>query len=425
MRRLGAALACSALLTAGCGGSDGGRTARDADRAAGADAERKDRVPAGTAVRETLERRGRALARGRARAYAATSLPGAQRRADLVAARRLRGLGVRRISIEVIGGQVEGAAATADVALRYAVRGIPGRLEIRRELKLRRQGSRWRVSSVEGREQPPWEVGAFERRRTEHFVILTPPDIPAEPLERALEAGYARTSEALVRPKLEPRYLVMVAGSSAQARRLTESISGVGGLAAIADADVREEGPAGRVAEVLSQRLVVVWPQFADTDEAGRERVITHELTHAALVEATSGRTPSWLLEGIALYVSDDRRVDEAAQLVTAGGSRQVRRALTLSGLSRPDAIARLSGKAQNAAYAYASSAAFYIAERYGSKRLLRLYDSFRDEALAGPAGGRLTDRAVRQVLGKPLTTLERDLRRWIVTRAIVAPLSP
>ena len=75
------------------------------------------------------------------------------------------------------------------------------------------------------------------------------------------------------------------------------------------------------------------------------------------------------------------------------GGWRSgaARRALTLAGLSRPDAIARLDGDAQEAAYAYASAAAFYIVARYGRKRYLELYDAFNDEDLPGRAGVAVT----------------------------------
>jgi hypothetical protein len=229
----------------------------------------------------------------------------------------------------------------------------------------------------------------------------------------------------LVRPELRRRYLVVVAADARQARSLTELIEGVGGLAAISDAEVREEGKAQQVSEVVGQRLLVVWPQFVEADLEGRLRVVTHELTHAALAGVTSGRTPSWLLEGIALYVSGDRRVGEAAQLISGGGSRAVRRALTLSGLSEPDAIARLGGAGQSAAYAYSSAAAFYLADRFGPKRLLRLYEAFNDEDLPGDGGVETTDAALRAALRRPLARLERDLRRWIVTRAVVSPLSP
>ena len=36
-----------------------------------------------------------------------------------------------------------------------------------------------------------------------------------------------------------------------------------------------------------------------------------------------------------------------------------------------------------------------------------------------------VADQAVRKVLGMPLSRLERDLRRWIVTRAVVDPFAP
>ena len=157
---------------------------------------------------------------------------------------------------------------------------------------------------------------------------------------------------------------------------------------------------------------------------------MTHELTHAALAGVTSGRTPAWLVEGVALYVSGDRRAGEAAERVESAAAAALtrpqassatdaaQRALSLGGLSRPDAIARLGGDPQAAAYAYASAASFYIAGRFGRKRFLELYDAFNDEDLSGPASSGLTGRAVRRTLGLSLGRLERDLRRWIRTQS-------
>ena len=147
--------------------------------------------------------------------------------------------------------------------------------------------------------------------------------------------------------------------------------------------------------QVASQRLLVVWPAFAPLDAEGRARVVAHELTHAALASRTSGRTPGWLVEGIALYVSGDRRVGAAARYVAGDAGRVSRRALTLTGLSAPGAIGRLGGDGQSAAYAYSSAAAFYVAERYGRKRFLRLYAAFNDPDLTEP-DGRRADRGGR-----------------------------
>ena len=184
---------------------------------------------------------------------------------------------------------------------------------------------------------------------------------------------------------------------------------------------MREAGPAQRVTEVASQRLLVVWPPFSTLDAEGRMRVVTHELTHAGLAGVTSGRTPAWLLEGMALYVSDDRRAGEAAEHVARLRRSQpsARRARHASRASRAPTRSRAcSGDPQAAAYAYASAAAFYIAGRFGRKRYLELYDAFNDEELTGRAGTELTDRAVRRTLGVSLSRLDRDLRAWIRTQS-------
>ena len=174
-------------------------------------------------------------------------------------------------------------------------------------------------------------------------MILAPTALVVDGLPEALEDGYARMRDVLAAGTLRGRYLVVVAGDPAQARQMTSGIRGVATLAAISDTAVHEEGPAERVASVASQRLLVVWPAFAPLDLDGRRRVVTHELTHAALARETSGRTPGWLAEGVALYVSGDDRVAEAARRVAVGISR---RGLSLSGLSTPvgDRQARRGG---------------------------------------------------------------------------------
>src|SRR5205814_6627534 len=117
------------------------------------------------------------------------------------------------------------------------------------------------VMSRRGRQ--PWEVADYTERDAGHFAVLAPRGIAVDGLPATLEAGYAAIHEALPTVALRRRYLVVVASTAAAARRLTLDIRGIEGLAAISDSAVRETGPARRVAQVLSQRLLVVWPQFA------------------------------------------------------------------------------------------------------------------------------------------------------------------
>ena len=70
--------------------------------------------------------------------------------------------------------------------------------------------------------------------------------------------------------------------------------------------------------------------------------VIAHELAHAALVKRTGGRVPPWLVEGIAMYASGDKRAGDAGALLSGGQLRdrskqgRPRRALSLTKLAKP-----------------------------------------------------------------------------------------
>ena len=343
-------------------------------------------------IRTLLDDRAAALEAGDARAYAATAT-GAQRRRDRADARRARRLRVREVAFSADGVDVSGDRATARVSATYAIAGVRGTFEVERRLRATRTADGWRVSAAPGRRGlPPWEVDDFRERRTEHFVVLAPAEVPVEELVVALEDGYGTMSELLTSGRLRRRYLVVVAAGAEQARALTVEIRGVETLAALADASVIQTGPAARTDKVLSLRLVVVWEPFSTLDAEGRRRVVTHELTHAALTGSTSGRMPAWLSEGVALYVSGDRRPAPPGA--------------DLAELSTPDAIARLTGEAQANAYNASSAAAFTIAERFGTDKLLELYEAFNDPRLRGRPGPRLVNRALRRELGISLADL-------------------
>ncbi len=397
MRRRAAAsrlavLAVAIGIVAGCGGGSGSQPRPT--QTPGSPAERPGPSDAAQ-VADLVRDRAAALEAGDARAYAATAT-GAQRRRDRAAARRAARLPLTGVTLQARRVDPSGDRATASVSTEYGIRGVRGTFRTDRRVDAVRTSDGWRISRVRGgRGLPPWEVATFEVRRTPHFVVLVPPAVPVDALTPALESGYVTMQDLLTRD-LRRRYLVVVGGDASQARALTVGIRGVGTLAALSDASVVQQGPAQRTARVLSLRLLVVWPAFAALDAAARTRVVTHELTHAALTDATSGRTPAWLSEGVALYVSGDRRQAPAgADLAT---------------LCRPDAIAQLSGTAQSEAYDLSSAAAFAIADRFGHRRLLALYDAFNDPSLRGRPGARLVDRALRRTLGLTLAELDESL---------------
>jgi hypothetical protein len=432
VRRAPAAALIAALAVvavAGCGGGGGGGAGAH-DRGAPAPRSDADQLTA------LLDRRARALTQREAGPLLATDGSPGLRRADRTRVTRLRSLPVRPFRYETGELSVSGERASIHTAERYRVRGVPGSLfTLRRRYAATKRDGRWRLTSERpGRERQPWELAPQRALRRRHFLVLAPRgvDPDAAGLPGALERAHRAVARAIP-GRIGSRYLVTVAASTAQARRLAGHIGGIESLVAVADSDVSEQGAARRPIDVISQRLVLIWPQYSQLDQAGRVRILTHELTHLATASFTSGLTPSWLVEGLALYVSGDRRVDEAARLlgsVVLGGARgrgatDAHRSLALAPLSGPQAIARLAGAGQGAAYAYASAAAFYIADRYGPARLFRLYRVFNADDLPGGAGTAVTDAAVRRVLHLPLARLERNLRAWILARALVAPDAP
>jgi hypothetical protein len=381
---LGRLVAPAALaVVAGCGGGD---PAPRPTATSGTPAERPQPSDE-QQIEELFDTRAAALEAGDRRAYVATG----GRREHIRRARRLR---LRDVTLDAADITVSSDRARLRVRSSYGIAGVRWSFDGEHRARVARTSDGWRVAQTgRGRGRPPWEVDDFRERRSQHFVVLAPPEVPADELVLALEDGYATMRELLTSGRLRRRYLVVVAAGPEQARALTLDIRGLDTLAALSDASVIQSGLAERTKRVLSLRLLVVWPPFSQLDAEGRRRVVTHELTHAALTGSTSGRTPAWLTEGVALYVSGDRRPAPPDP--------------DLAALAGPGSIARLTGDAQANAYSASSAAAFAIADRFGTERLLDLYDAFNDPKLRGP---RIVDHALRRELGISLAELEASI---------------
>jgi hypothetical protein len=375
-------------VLAGCGGGGGGTPTPGSSKPPARQAPPSDEQQ----LEDVLRDRADALQDGDRRAFLMTATR-ARRRADRAAITAAAALPLRDLDLDAGSIDVTGRRARANVMVRYRFEGVRGTFQSTRRVSFVKAGGRWRVATMRGaRGRPPWEVGRFVVRRTPHFVVLAPPGAAAGDLVAVLESGYRAMRSRLQLGRLRRRYLVIAAADPGQARALTSQIRGLGSLAAISDATINERGPARAVSSVVSLRLLVVYSSFAGLGAEGRRRTIAHELTHAALAGSTSGRTPAWLVEGVAMYVSGDRRS------APRGGD--------LGPLSRPAAIAKLTGQAQARAYAASSAAAFSIVDRFGAKKLLELYDAFNDPDLRGPEGPRLVDRALKRELGIGLSDL-------------------
>jgi hypothetical protein len=299
--------------------------------------------------------------------------------------------------------ETSGHDARATVTMTYRVRGVRRPFYTTRRVTAHNESAGWRVTSDAPRGQAlPWEVAAFKATRSAHVVLLGPPGIDAAPLLSGLNAAYREIRRDLPARDLPRSVLVIAARDPRQAERLIGRIAHR--VLALANVVVRfGPPPAYRVRRVLSQRMVVIHSRWSALPPDERQVTLVHEMTHTALDPDTSGRTPPWLIEGAAMYVSGDDRAEEA-RLRAAGAARSI----GLRELCRPRSITRLGGSAQTAAYAAASGAAEAIVARHGSKGLFRLYDAFNDAAIEAPTCVQTTDRVLRRTLGMSLASLER-----------------
>lgn len=422
------------MLAGGCGSDPPPEPATPGPPSAAAEAEPERRtrgsaaaVPSGrlpnaptavdqAAIGALVETRAQALGSGRPSAYASASAP-ARREDDATDARRARRLGVRSVRIEGLGIRVRDGRAVASVRMSYRLARLAGRWNHIQVLRLRRAGrGGWRVTNVRSRApRPPWELASYRRHGSRHFTVLAPEGLDPDGagLGASLEAAYARIGERLP-GRQRRRYPVVIAADFGDMAAMTSGIRDVGRLSAITDLSVRTAGPAERVTALLGVRILIPWPSFVALGPEARERVLTHELAHAVLAPATSGRAPAWLQEGIALYLSGDRRIDAARGAVAGGAGDLTASTSRLARLARPDAMAPLAGQELSAAYALSSGTAYYVAERFGPQRLFDLLAAFGDESLPGRAGPALNDRITRRILGVGARRLERDVGSWV-----------
>ena len=394
------------LVAAGCGG--GTEAAKEAPKL-GADAQKAlDELDAGSRppdaaadIGQLLRERARALEAEDVLALSATAT-GRQRGRDRRSARRAKALAIERIRFAADKLETSGSRAEAIVAMSYRVRGMSRPFYTERKLVARKESVGWRVSRDAARHEPlPWEVAAFKATRVPHVVLLTPPGVAVAPLRSGLAEAYREIRRDLPARDLPRSVLVIGARDAGQAERLTGRIAN--GVVALANVSVKfGPAPALTVRRVLSQRMMVIDSRWSRLPEAERQATLVHEMTHTALDPDTSGRTPPWLVEGVAMYVSGDDRSEEA-RLRAAGLAQSMK----LRVLCRRNSIFKLNGQEQGAAYAASSGAAEAIVARGGTKALFRLFDAFNDSTIRGRTCARTTDRVLRRTLGMSLAELE------------------
>ena len=291
----------------------------------------------------------------------------------------------------------------------------------------------WRISN----DRPsagtlaPWEYTRYKARTSKHFLALAPKSLKVGNLMTDLEKGRAKMVRGLPGVKPPRKVLVIVARNGKDTKALTKDMKTRRSLVAVAETQYSVKGTAQRVDELWGERVFVMWRSYGDGSPKERQTVVAHELVHAALAHRTSARTPPWLYEGIAMYVSGDNRAGDAGALISGRGvlrdaSKQgeAKAAMSLTKLSNPRALQKMSSVEISFAYSFSSAAAYTIAEKHGRKALLRLFTAYNSEKNRGL--GAQAGRPGRAQDAQEVAEDARERSRRIRVRAleVLAPTS-
>jgi len=397
-------LAAAAVGGCGGGGDEGGPKAADKDEQKelleSVDTRPRDVDDSDEEIKQLLADRAAALEARDAKVLRATAA-GGQRTRDRRALANLEALPLERVELEPGDTEISGSRATMRAGMAYRIKGASRPFLTSREVVARKSSSGWKiVRDVPRYDALPWEVERYKATTGRNVVLLTPPGAEAGTLMPGLQSAYGRIARALPARDLPKRVLVIAASDAGEVKQLDGKgvASAVVAMASVA-VDYKPGG-ALEVERVLSQRMTIILDRYGRMPEQEREWTLAHEMVHTAMNPDTSGRTPIWIIEGVAMYVSGE---DLSGYTGAVAGE-----APTLRQLSRQNALAKLSdADAQSAAYVVASAAAEAIAGRKGNKGLFRFYEAFNDSTITGPPGPRTTDKVLRKSVGMSLRELD------------------
>ncbi len=132
--------------------------------------------------------------------------------------------------------------------------------------------------------------------------------------------------------------------------------------------------------------------------------VLTHELAHAMITEATGDRAPHWLQEGLAQHVEMPQEGINPISGYRSTGS--------LLSFPMIESVLESFAAPRFVPVAYDESrwVLHYIERRYGVRGIHRLLAAFRD--------GLTTEDAVAQVTGKSIADFDREIWDWCLGEA-------
>ncbi|MBC6465366.1 hypothetical protein HKK74_07655 [Actinomadura alba] len=317
-------------------------------------------------------------------------------------------LGTAEPVVTGIGG------STLRIIVRYRLRGFD-RTEVAHTQYLafgHRAATGWVITgdgAAHGLSDHPeiWDAGRLTVVRGRRSLVIGDQPVGARGAEpkrtlrdiaRRLDAAVPVVT-GIVGPRWDRRAVALVPTDRTQAEELVGGGQDLSRIAALATASQYDEGRAAG-----GDRIVISPATFARLTPQGRRVVLTHELTHIATGGARDGRTPMWLIEGLADYVGYKN-----TRFSVRSAARELRNEVIRGHL--PDALpgrADFDGSSSRLPQSYAEAwlACRMVADRYGEAALMRLYRA------AGRRGDVAAFAEVLDVRPAEFTRMWRDYLR-------------
>lgn len=369
-------------------------------------------------LRDMLQQRARDLARGDVEGYL-SSLSPAARAVEVPIAKGAASVPLASIDLvladAVLVDEERPRLDDVQVDLLYRYEGLAedNLFRLSMEYDLERRNGSWEVlaSRPIPEDLPVWATGPVEAARAPHTLALFRPGLAnVSELLNLAEQARAQLLPSLTL-EADPANLVVLARDEAEYQEMS-------GLAApessLAVAQIRYRGTAGRPVRPEGRQMVVnLAPIFERPAEGvpfeGQAEVLPvevfqHELGHLALGPFTRAQTPSWLVEGAAMFLSGERRVDAWRTI----SQEDLFEELEAAKLGRP------GGLDVGLQYAHANATALYLVEAFGPEKFWELYRSFAEGG--GSAEGDSTDPspALRRIYQFDEQELDRRVGEWI-----------
>ena len=290
----------------------------------------------------------------------------------------------------------------------------------------------WRVKALTFTHTPPfWTRGFTQIVRTPRFQVIHK-DVAGDGAQaaqtaQALEKAYDRLLQAGL--PMSASYVAFHCSSRGDFQILSGADPAFAGGAA-PGLTLAEQGRVNMYNLAIYANDSTYGERYSLRDvQADRQTMLQHELVHLALGEWTREWTPSWLVEGAAVYYSGEKMKEGLAMIDNAMRGGLSLRKLSADGRRRPD---NRDAAGLYLKYVFSAHVVEWIARHHGEPKLLAIYTDFgrefpsewgsgdaldySDESGAAKTARRLqiTELMIQKHLGMTLDQLEGEVWQWL-----------